>query len=269
MSRTLQHHLTARRGAFCAFVTGLLLAVLLAVVQMPSPTLPARSDQLFYSDEAAAIAYILDNAHAVAQEKGPTLFEMDIELLTQGEVLNKWSHARLEIARELRIVDRCRNDNICPAGAQQLIGLSSEGAGRNGRARLGLINRVVNLAISATSDEAQWHATDHWRSALETLQSGRGDCEDYAIVKYVALLDSGMSEADLKIVVMENIFPNEDHAVVAARVDDQWLILDNRTLTWVRDTALAQTVPAFVLDQVGVWRFVSRSRTSRTRGWTS
>ena len=78
-----------------------------------------------------------------------------------------------------------------------------------------------------------------------------------------------MSEADLKIVVMKNIFPNEDHAVVAARVDDQWLILDNRTLTWVRDTALAQTVPAFVLDQVGVWRFVSRSRTSRTRGWTS
>lgn len=251
------------------FVTGLLLTVLLAVVQMPSPTLPARSDQLFYSDEAAVIAYVLDNAHAVTQDKGPTLFEMDVELLTQGEVLNKWSHARLEIARELRIVDRCRKDNICPAGAQQLIDLSSEGAGRSGHARLGLINRAVNLAISATSDEAQWHATDHWSSALETLQSGRGDCEDYAIVKYVALLDSGMSEADLKIVVMRNIFPNEDHAVVAARVDDEWLILDNRTLTLVRDTALARTVPVFVLDQAGVWRFVSRGRPPRTRGWAS
>jgi predicted transglutaminase-like cysteine proteinase len=158
---------------------------------------------------------------------------------------------------------------VCPAGAQRLIDLSSEGAGRNGRARLGLINRAVNLAISPTSDEAQWRVTDHWSSALETLQSGRGDCEDYAIVKYLALLDTGMSEADLKIVLMRSIFPNEDHAVVAARVDDEWLILDNRTLTLVRDTNLTRTAPAFVLDQVGVWRFVSGSRSPRTRGWAS
>ena len=276
MSRALRLHLTARRRAFCAFVTGLLLAVLIALMQIPSPTLPARSDQLFYSDETAAIAYVLDSAHAVSQdarypksEKWRALFDMDVELLTQGDVLNKWSHARVEIVRELQIVDRCRKDNVCPAGAQRLIDLSSEGAGRSGRARLGLINRAVNLAISPTSDEAQWRVTDHWSSALETLRSERGDCEDYAIVKYLALLDTGMSEADLKIVLMRSIFPNEDHAVVAARVDDEWLILDNRTLTLVRDTNLTRTVPAFVLDQVGVWLFVSRSRTSRTRGWTS
>jgi hypothetical protein len=79
-----------------------------------------------------------------------------------------------------------------------------------------------------------------------------------------------MSEADLKIVLMRSIFPNEDHAVVAARVGDEWLILDNRTLALVRDTNLTRTVPAFVLDQVGVWRSVSRSRPRQiTRGWAS
>jgi len=276
MSTALQHHPTARHRAFWAFVTGLLLAVLLAAVQIPSPTRPARTDQLFYSDETAAVAYVLDSANAVNQDarspksdKWSTLFDMDIELVTQGDVLNKWSHARAEIARELQIVDQCRKDHVCPAGAQRLIDLSAEGAGRNGRARLGFINRAVNLAISPTSDEAQWRVTDHWSSALETLQSERGDCEDYAIVKYLALLDSGMSEADLKIVLMRSIFPNEDHAVVAARVDDEWLILDNRTLTLVRDRNLTRTVPVFVLDQVGVWRFVSRSRPPRTRGWAS
>jgi predicted transglutaminase-like cysteine proteinase len=246
------------------------------VVQIPSPTRPARSDQLFYSDEIAAIAYVFDSAHATSQDKvsatsdkWPTLFDRDIELVTQGDVLNKWSHARVEIARELQIVDRCRKDNVCPAGAQRLIDLSSEGAGRNGRARLGLINRSVNLTISPTSDEAQWRVTDHWSSALETLQSGRGDCEDYAIVKYLAPLDSGMSEADLKIVLMRSIFPNEDHAVVAACVDGEWLILDNRTLALVRHTNLTRTVPVFVLDEVGAWRFVSGSRPPRARGWAS
>jgi predicted transglutaminase-like cysteine proteinase len=276
MSTALQHHPTATHRAFWVFLTGLLLAVLLAAVQIPSPTRPARTDQLFYSDETAAVAYVFDSANAVSQDAGspksdkwPTLFDMDIELVTQGDVLNKWSHARAEIARELQIVDRCRKDNVCPAGAQRLIDLSAEGAGRNGRARLGFINRAVNLAISPTSDEAQWRVTDHWSSALETLQSERGDCEDYAIVKYLALLDSGMSEADLKIVLMKSIFPNEDHTVVAARFDDEWLILDNRTPALVRDRNLTRTVPVFVLDQAGVWRFVSRSRPPRTRGWAS
>ena len=277
MSTTLTHHPTARHRAFWAFATGLLLVVILAVtVQMPAPTRPTRSDWRFDSDENAGIAYVLDSANAANHEAGsansdnwPTLFGMDIELVTQGDVLNKWSQARVEMTRELQIVDRCRRDNVCPAGAQRLIDLSSEGAGRNGRARLGLINRALNLAISPTSDEAQWRATDHWSSALETLQSGRGDCEDYAIVKYLALLDTGMSVADLKIVLMRNIFPNEHHAVVAARVDDEWLILDNRTLTLVRDTNLTRAVPMFVLDQAGAWRFVSRSRLPRARGWAS
>jgi predicted transglutaminase-like cysteine proteinase len=271
-----QRHPAARHKAFWALVTGVLLAVLIAVVQIPSPTRTARSDRLFYSNESAALAYVVDSANAVNQEAGsprsdkwPTLFDKDIELVTQGDVLNKWSHARAEIARELRIVDRCRKDNVCPDGAQRLIDLSSEGAGRDGRARLGLINRAVNLAISPTSDEAQWRVTDHWSSALETLRSERGDCEDYAIVKYLALLDAGISEADLKIVVMKSIFPHEDHAVVAARVDDEWLILDNRTLTLVRDMNLTRAVPVFVLDQVGAWRFVPGNRSHRTRGWAS
>src|SRR5215471_6404590 len=124
MSRSPQHHLTARQGPLWALVTGLLVTVFIAVVQIPSPARPARSDQPFYSDEISATVYVLDNAHAVSQDKGsakndkwPALFDMGVELLTQGEVLNKWSHARIEIARELKIVDRCRNDNVCPPGA--------------------------------------------------------------------------------------------------------------------------------------------------------
>jgi len=49
---------------------------------------------------------------------------------------------------------------------------------------------------------------------------------------------------------------------VAVRVDEQWLILDNRTLTLVRDVDLMRATPEFVLDQTGVRRFVSRGRNS-------
>jgi|SRR6266478_970208 predicted transglutaminase-like cysteine proteinase len=67
---------------------------------------------------------------------------------------------------------------------------------------------------------------DHWSPPFETLQTHRGNCEDYAIVKYVALLQAGLSHDDVKIVILRNLLRKEDHAAEAARVDGQWLILD-------------------------------------------
>jgi hypothetical protein len=62
---------------------------------------------------------------------------------------------------------------------------------------------------------------------------------------------------------MKNVFPNEDHAVLAARVDGEWLILDSRTLTLVRDTDVTRTAPIFVQDNVGAWRVLPSGRTRR------
>src|SRR5229473_2876769 len=107
---------------------------------------------------------------------------------------------------------------------------------------------------------AQWGVADHWSPPFETLQTHRGDCEDYAIVKYVALLQAGLSHDDVKIVILRNLLPKEDHAVVAARVDGQWLILDNRRLALVRDTKMVGSIPKFVLDEDGTRRFVPSNR---------
>jgi predicted transglutaminase-like cysteine proteinase len=136
-----------------------------------------------------------------------------------------------------------------------------EGAGRSERARIGLINRAVDLAISPVSDQVQWGVADHWSDPFETLQSNRGDCEDYAIVKYAALLEAGLSKDDVKIV--KTVFPNEAHAVVAVRTDYQWLILDNRTLTLVGDMDVTRAVPEFILGDDGARRFVWNSRNRR------
>jgi predicted transglutaminase-like cysteine proteinase len=256
-----------------ARITGLLLAAALLALMWFQPTAGyARPAASFLSGDTETVAYLENGTKQVAEVLEPpatsihrpnALFGLETQLLTQGEVLNKWNHARAEIARELQIVDQCRTTDVCPTAARRLIELSAEGAGQNGRARVGLINRAVDTAISPTSDEAQWHVPDHWSSPLETLQSGRGGCEDYATVKYMALLEVGMSEADLRIVLMKNVFPNEDHTVLAARVDGEWLILDSRTFTLVRDMDVTRAAPIFVLDNVGAWRVLLSGRTRR------
>ena len=132
----------------------------------------------------------------------------------------------------------------------------AEAVSRKGLARVGLINRTVNLAITPTTDETQWGVQDHWSSPLETLQSHRGDCEDYAIVKYVAMREAGISGEDVKILIVRNFFPDEYHAVAVARVNGEWLILDNRRLSLVHDTDMMRATPEFLLDESGLRRFV-------------
>ena len=44
-----------------------------------------------------------------------------------------------------------------------------------------------------------------------------------------------MSAADLRLVIVHDARIGEDHAVAAARIDGEWLILDNRSMMLVTD----------------------------------
>lgn len=233
-------------------IPGLALVIALMALLQLHPAFADGPSPLFETASAAA-----------ESSSATTLFGMDTEPVAHGEVLNKWRHARDAIEQDRQTVDRCRTDSACSAVAQRLIALSSEGDGHDGRAKVGLINRAVDLAISPIADEAQWSVLDYWSAPLQTLQSGQGDCEDYAIVKYAALAAAGIAESDMKIVILTNAFPNEDHAVLAVRVEGEWLILDNRRLALVRDTEITRAVPKLVLDQAGVRRFLAKGRTRR------
>jgi predicted transglutaminase-like cysteine proteinase len=192
---------------------------------------------------------------AMDQRPARPLFGMETEPVL-GPLTSKWRAVELEIGHEERVLADCRAQRPCPEPARDLLNLIAQAAGRTGRARVGLINRAVDLAIAPVTDEAQWGVEDHWSSPFETLQTHRGDCEDYAIVKYVALRQAGLPPEDVKIVILRNQFPNEYHAVAVTRVNGEWLILDNRQLTLVRDTDVIRATPKFLLDEYGVHRFV-------------
>ena len=258
MSTAIQSRYTMRQMAIWALGTALLTAALLLSALLGAPGSPARLVAFLAADEIQAISFA-DNGTA-------PLFGMTTEPVIEGDVLEKWKRVKTDIDRELDAVTQCRAGGACSPVAQKILELSAEGGGRSGRAKVGLINRAVDLAIGPESDETQWGVADHWSAPFETLQSNRGDCEDYALVKYLVLRAAGISQDDVKIVIQRNTFPDEDHATVAARVDGQWLILDNRTLTLVRDTEVVRAVPRFVLDQHGARRFVWASRTRRSTG---
>jgi predicted transglutaminase-like cysteine proteinase len=178
--------------------------------------------------------------------------------LSFGGLREKWLavERRLDDERvQLALCDGDRERCVSPA-ALQLLAIVDNARAREGRARLGEINRAINLAIRPMSDLAQWGEIDVWSSPLVTFTRGAGDCEDYAIAKFAALRLAGVAQEDLRIVVMRDTIRGEAHAVAMARLDGHWLTLDNRHMAMVEDIYVRNYRPLFVIDQTGVMQYV-------------
>ena len=166
-----------------------------------------------------------------------------------GSFSARWRILQPSIRVERQILALCHsNPDTCPAAAAKFGAIVDSARARSGLGRVGEVNRAVNLAIRPVSDQEQYGVPDIWASPLMTFGSGAGDCEDYAIAKYVALLEAGMASDDLRLVVVDNRPAHESHMVAAARVEGRWLILDNRTMRLVADDEIADYAPLAVLD---------------------
>ena len=93
--------------------------------------------------------------------------------------------------------------------------------------QLDRVNRYFNR-IRYGEDSAIYGTRDYWASPVEFVHRDFGDCEDYSIAKYVALRALGWSADSLLIVVVRDHKYSVDHAVLAAKLDGQWYLLDNR-----------------------------------------
>jgi predicted transglutaminase-like cysteine proteinase len=131
------------------------------------------------------------------------------------------------------------------------------GRQHDGWTQLAEINRAINLAIRPMEDLAQWGKVDVWSSPLVTFTTGAGDCEDFAIAKYVALQMAGIPSEDLRIVVVLEL-NGEGHAVASVRLDGHWLILDNQQMAMVEDVNARSYRPRFVIDEYGVMEYSNR-----------
>jgi len=175
-----------------------------------------------------------------------------------GGLLRKWLGVvhQLEDERvQLALCDGDRERCVSEA-ALKFLRIVDRGRQREGRARLAEINRAINLAIRPMEDLAQWGEVDVWSSPLVTFRTGAGDCEDYAIAKYIALQMAGISAEDLRIVVVLDLDNNgEGHAVASVRLDGHWLILDNQQGAIIEDVNAHSFRPRFVIDESGVMEY--------------
>ncbi len=210
---------------------------------------------IWFGPVTGVMAGTPDSSDAIETSAEP--FGLPASPLSFGDLREKW----LDVARrlddervQLALCDGDRDRCASPA-ALQFLAIVDNAKIRDGRGRLGEINRAINLAIRPMSDLAQYGAEDVWSSPLVTFGKGAGDCEDYAIAKFAALRHAGISPDDLRIVIMHDTVRDEDHAVAAAKLDGHWLMLDNRRMAMIEDVHVRNYRPSFVIDQHGVMQY--------------
>lgn len=111
------------------------------------------------------------------------------------------------------------------------------------------INKQVNHTIESVTDQEQYGVEDYWTYP----DSGKGDCEDYVLLKRRMLRQAGFPIQSLLITVVrdEN---DEGHAVLTVKTTHGEYVLDNK-----RDAILPWT-------QTG-YRFVKRQSQTDPNTW--
>jgi predicted transglutaminase-like cysteine proteinase len=204
----------------------------------------------------AAAGTLLSPGAAVLIKKSVEPFGQPTAMIFDGGLHAKWQSLQRRLDDDMVQIALCDGDRegcVSPA-ALQFLAIVDAGRLREGRARLGEINRAINLAVRPVDDLAQYGQLDVWASPLATLTRG-GDCEDYAIAKFAALRQAGIAPDDLRIVIMRDTVRGDDHAVAAVRLDGHWLTLDNRRMAMVEDSDIRNYRPTHLIDQHNIMRY--------------
>lgn len=135
--------------------------------------------------------------------------------------------------------------------------------------RVEAINRYVNSRVTFTDDSRQFGQADLWSAAATTLQSGRGDCEDYAVAKMQMLRAAGIPSKDIFLVIVRDLVRRADHAVLVVHSGGRNLVLDNSTDTVLDADGIRDYRPIFTFASTGSWTHGYRRQRKPSIEWAA
>lgn len=120
------------------------------------------------------------------------------------------------------------------------------------------INEFFNGRTVFENDVEVWQQLDYWATPLETLARGQGDCEDFAIAKYVSLIALGIPRSRLRLIYVRASLggaASQAHMVLGYYPDPNGepRILDNLvgSIEWA--SARPDLLPVFSFNGEGLW----------------
>jgi predicted transglutaminase-like cysteine proteinase len=202
---------------------------------------------------AAALQTTAMPAEAQAQRAFPSYSEI---ALRPGNVFPKWQLVSQGLREETGVVERCMVAGDCGSEAAEEIASELQGLSAEPRLKQAeTVHRIMN-AKPYREDRRQFGRGDVWQTPFAFWEHG-GDCEDYAIAKYMALRVLGFSEDQLRLTVMTSRSRGEVHAVLLVEVDGAWHVADNLRRGLRRLDGYDGWTPIYSVSDAGAWRYVA------------
>lgn len=129
---------------------------------------------------------------------------------------------------------------------------------------LEMINRV-NLYMNKTSyivDPVNWGLPDYWATPDEFFLKD-GDCEDYAISKYITLKRLGVDPSKMRLVILQDENLRIAHAVLAVLHNGTYHIMDNQVDGVLPHDQILHYRPVYSINETGWWLHQVRRFTRR------
>jgi predicted transglutaminase-like cysteine proteinase len=193
----------------------------------------------------AALGIAVAPRHAIARPY-PKVFGTAVELPSKNfgkfpkwtDMLKRWNDSRSECETAT-----CSNKSWRPLLEKV-----------KGEDRLQQI-KDVHLALNAKKyilDINNWGKEDYWATPYQFLKKN-GDCEDYAIAKYMALKNLGVPAEDMRIIALQDLNLNLGHAVLIVYDKSGPLLLDNQIKTVVSANSIRHYKPVYAINELGWW----------------
>ena len=115
--------------------------------------------------------------------------------------------------------------------------------------------KTVNLYINRTSyivDPVNWGVPDYWSTPDEFFLRS-GDCEDYAISKFITLKRLGVNTANMRLVVVQDENLRAAHAVLAVELEGTFHILDNQVDSVLTHDKILHYRPVYSINETNWW----------------
>lgn len=177
-------------------------------------------------------------------------------------VLDRWNAVTARFARQ-----QSDPAAFCPAGANpancpaaRWARLVAELKQLRLRDRVARADAALNR-LPYVPAARNWGDPFYWETPYEFLAKG-GQCQDFAIAKFLALVQSGVPETSLRFVVVHDRVDGLDHAVTLATVKGVILLLDNQIKDVVPAAEVDRYTPYYAINDTGLWIAHSDGRAS-------
>jgi len=186
----------------------------------------------------------------------------------------QWRRVAADVLTELPRLNAChKKPESCTPAERRFVQILIEAEAQRGIGRIEVVNRRINSAIRYTPDKTQWDVADKWSAPFDadgkgSFETGKGDCEDYAAAKFVALYLVGVPLANMRVVLVHDNVVRLDHAILAVHHEARWLILENRHDELHEDKVYNTFTPLVLVDSQGVGRLARSFRISDQKALT-